>query len=94
MCQSLSCQLLHNSVGTTCTTSPEQIEVMELDSYSQPTYNKPVHSAMIHLTVVDVIYKLTVDGFVDHTNTPITCCGKIFSVQNVEITHVTLTTPT
>ena len=24
MCESNSCQLLHNSVGTTCTTSPEQ----------------------------------------------------------------------
>jgi len=32
MYQSKSCRLLHNSVGTTCTgtTSPEQIEVMEL----------------------------------------------------------------
>ena len=24
MCQSKSCQLLHNSIGTTCTTNPEQ----------------------------------------------------------------------
>ena len=39
MCQSKSCQLLHNSVGTTCTTSPEQIEVMGLESYSRPTYS-------------------------------------------------------
>ena len=31
---------VHNSVGTTCTTSPEQIEVTELEGYSQPTYNK------------------------------------------------------
>ena len=23
-CQSKSCELLHNSIGTTCTTSPEQ----------------------------------------------------------------------
>jgi len=37
VCQSKSCQMLHNSVGTTCTTSPEQIEVMELEGYIQPT---------------------------------------------------------
>ena len=39
-CQSKSCQLLHNSVGTTGTTSPEQIEVMELEGYSRPTCSK------------------------------------------------------
>ena len=39
-CQSKSCQLLHDSVGTSCTTNPEQIEVMELDGYSRPTCNK------------------------------------------------------
>jgi len=60
-CQSNSCQLLHNSIGTTCTTSPEQIEVMELEGYSRPTYSKLVHSAMTRFTVVGVIYKLTVD---------------------------------
>ena len=27
------------------------------------------------------------------TNTPTTCCGDIFKVQNVEITYLTLTTP-
>jgi len=27
------CQLLHNSVGTTCMTNPEQIEIMELEGY-------------------------------------------------------------
>ena len=56
MCQSKSCELLHNSVGTTCTTSPEQSEVMELEGYTRPTYNKLVHSAMTHLTVVGVIH--------------------------------------
>jgi len=40
MCQSKSCQLLHDSVGTSCTTNPEQIEVMELDGYSRPTCNE------------------------------------------------------
>jgi len=77
-CQSKSCQLLHNSVGTTCTTSPEKIEVMKLEGYSRPTYIKQVHSATTSSTVVSVIRKLTVDQFVDHTNTPTTCCGEMF----------------
>jgi len=33
-CQVKSCQLPRNSAETTCTTSPEQIEVMKLESYS------------------------------------------------------------
>jgi len=52
---------------------------------------------MTHWTVVGVIHKLAVDKFVefvDCTSTLMTCCGKIFQVKNVEITHVTLTTPT
>jgi len=75
MCQSNSCQLLHNSVGTTCTTSPEQIEVMELEGYSRPTYNKLVHLATTRFTVLGVIHKLTV--VVDNTCTPTTCCSEI-----------------
>ena len=69
---------------------------MELEgyTYSRPTCNKLVHSATTRSTVVGVIHKLTVDEFVGHTNTLMTCCGKIFQVQNVEISHVTLTTPT
>ena len=67
MCQWKSCQLLHNSVGTTCTTSPEQIEVLELEGHSQSMYNKLVHSAMTRSTVIGVIHKLTVDEFVDCT---------------------------
>ena len=55
MYQSKSCQLLHNIVGTTCTTNPEQIEVIELEGYSRPTYNKLVHSATTRLTVVCVM---------------------------------------
>jgi len=35
-----SCQLQHNSVGKTCTVSPEQIEVIGLEGYSRPTYDK------------------------------------------------------
>ena len=59
-------------------TNPEQFEVMEFEGYSRPTYNKLVHSATTRSTVVGVIHKLTVDEFVDHTNTPTTCCGEIF----------------
>jgi len=42
-------------------TNPEQIEVMELEGYSQPTYNKLVDSVTMRSTVVGVIHKLTVD---------------------------------
>jgi len=37
MCQSKFCQQLHNSVVRSCTRNLEQIEVMELEGYSQPT---------------------------------------------------------
>jgi len=37
---SKSCQLLHNSVGTSCATNPEQLEVTELEGYSRPTCKK------------------------------------------------------
>jgi len=36
-----------------------------------------MHSATMHSTVVGVIHKLTVNEFVDHTNTLMTCCGKV-----------------
>ena len=45
-CQLKSCQLPHNSAETTCTTSPEQIEVMKLEGYSGPMCNKHVDSTM------------------------------------------------
>jgi len=45
-CQLKSCQLPRNSAETTCTTSPEQIEVMKLEGYSGPMCNKHVHSIM------------------------------------------------
>ena len=72
---------------------------MELEDYSRPRYNKvgfqahvkvASHSVTTCSTVVGVIHKLTVDEFVDHTNTPTTCCGEIFLVQNVEMSRVTL----
>jgi len=40
------CQLPRNSAETTCTTSPEQIEVMQLKRYSKAMCNKHVHSTM------------------------------------------------
>ena len=39
-CQLKSCQLSHNSAETTCTTSPENIEVMKLEI--KPMCNKHV----------------------------------------------------
>ena len=51
---------------------------MEIEGYSRPTYNKLVHLAITRSTVIGVIHKLTVDEFVDCTNTPMTCCGEIF----------------
>ena len=46
LCQLKSCQLPCNSAETTCTTSPEQIEVMKLEGYSGPMCNKHVHSTV------------------------------------------------
>jgi len=45
-CQLKSCQLPRNSEETTCTTSPEQIEVMKFEGYSKTMCNKHVHSTM------------------------------------------------
>jgi len=57
------CQLLCNSAETTCTTSPEQIEVMKLKRYSKAMCNKHVHSTMTRSNrfrcPVGVINKLT-----------------------------------
>jgi len=45
-CQLKSCQLPRNSAETTCTTSAERIEVMQLEGYSKTMCNKHVHSTM------------------------------------------------
>jgi len=45
-CQLTSCQLPSNSAETSCTTSPEEIEVMKLEGYSGTMCNKHVHSTM------------------------------------------------
>jgi len=42
----VSCKLPRNSAETTCTTSPEQIEVMKLEGYTGPLCNKHVHSTV------------------------------------------------
>ena len=38
--------LPRKSAETTCTTSPEQIEIMKLEGYSGPMCNKHVHSTV------------------------------------------------
>jgi len=45
-CQLISCQLPRNSAEATRTTSPEQIEVMQLEGYSGAMCSKHVHSTM------------------------------------------------
>ena len=64
-CQLKSCQLPRYSAETTCTTSPEQIEVMKLDGYSGPMCNKHVHSAVTRSSrfycPIGVINKPTTD---------------------------------
>ena len=64
-CQLKSCKLPCNSAETTCTTSPEQIEVMKLEGYSGAMCNKHVHSTMTRSSrfhcPIGVINKLTTD---------------------------------
>jgi len=51
-CQLKSCQLPRNSAETTCTTSPEQIEVMKLEGYSGAMGNKHVHSTKFSKSIM------------------------------------------
>ena len=46
LCQLKSCQLPRNSAETTCTKSPEQIEVMKLEGEGGPMCSKHVHSTV------------------------------------------------
>jgi len=77
-----SCQLPRNSAETTCTTSPEQTEVMKLEDYRGPMCNKHVHSTMMQSSrfhcLIGVINKPTTNRVVDITCIPTTCCGEIF----------------
>jgi len=65
LCQLKSCQLQRNSSQTTCTTSPEQIEVMKMEGYSGAMCNKHVHSTMTRSSrffcPIGVINKPTTD---------------------------------
>jgi len=64
-CQLKSCHMPRNSAETTCTTSPEQIEVMTLEGYSGAMCNKHVHSTMTRSSrfhcPIGVINKPTTD---------------------------------
>jgi len=64
-CQLKYYQLPHNSAKTTCTTSPEQIEVTKLEGLSGPMCNKHVHSTMTRSSrfhcLIGVINKPTKD---------------------------------
>ena len=65
LCQLKSCQLQRNSSETTCTTSPEHIEVMKMEGYSGAMCNKHVHSTMTRSSrffcPIGVINKPTTD---------------------------------
>ena len=66
---------------TTCTTSPEQIEVMKLEGYSGLVCNKRAlnHDAIESLPLSYRCNKQTDHGrVVDITCIPTTCCGEIF----------------
>ena len=51
------------TVGTSCTTNPEEIEVMELQDYSWPTSNKLCASSNYVSIVVSAAHTLDVDKF-------------------------------
>ena len=56
--QSKFCHCSYTTVGTSCTTNPQQIEVIELVGYSRQTCNNPRASSHDASTVVGVIHKL------------------------------------
>jgi len=100
-CQLKSCQLPHNSAETTCTTSPEQIEVMKLEGYSGAVCNKHVHSTMTWSSCfhcpIGVINKPTTDELwisPVYRRLAVAKFSKSTNDHNVEIAHVTLTVPT
>jgi len=68
-CQLKSCQLPRNSAGTTCTTSPEQIELIKLEDYSGTMCNKHVHLSVMRSSSfycpMGVTNKQTTDRVVD-----------------------------
>ena len=89
-----SCQLPRNSAEATCTTSPQQIKVMKLEGYRGTMCNNN-DDAIETLSLFCRCHIQIDDGrVVDITCIPTTCCGEICKVHNVEIAHMTLTTPT
>jgi len=54
-CQLKSCQLPCNSAETTCTTNPEQIEVMKFEGYSGLICSEHVHSTMTRSRLFDCL---------------------------------------
>ena len=70
---------------------------MKLEGYSGTMCNKRAlnHDAIESLSLPCRCHTETDHGrVVDITCIPTTCWGEIFKVHNVEIAHVTLTTPT
>ena len=78
-------------------TSPEQIEVIKLEGYSGTMRNKHVHSTMMRSSrfhcPLGVINKLTTGELWILPVYRRLAVAK-FSKSNVEIAHMTLTTPT
>ena len=96
-CQLKSCQLPRNSAETSCTRSPEQMEVMKLKRYSKAMCNKHVHSTMTRSSrfrcPVGVINKpTTVELWISPVYRRLAVAK--FSKSTIEIAHVILTTPT
>jgi len=88
------CQSKFANYCITLVRQVQKIEVMELEGYSLPTYNKLVHSATTRSTVVGVIHKLTVES----TSLLITLIHRRLAVAKFftskkEITHVTWPCP-
>ena len=66
-CQLKSCQLPRNSAETTCTTSPEQIEVIKLEGYNGTMRNKHAlnHDAIELLPLSYRCHKKPIDLEID-----------------------------
>jgi len=73
MCQLKSCQLLHNRLGTSCTTNTEQVEVMALEGYSRSMCDKLCASSYDALDRRRVLL-----------TTLSTCRGEYFKIHSLE----------
>ena len=71
-----------HSVGTTCTTRPELSEVIELEGYGRPTYNKLMHLTMTRSTFVRVICWL--HQYTDNVGCPRSNLAEIFGIRKLE----------